>query len=82
MVKSDRRTYLTSVPKKSARPRDMNQLAVHIGKIATGEIPDTETELKSPASNGGFVRAANLSPKRRKDIARKAAKARWREKKK
>jgi len=29
------------------------------------------------ALKGGYARAAKLSPRRRKEIARKAAKARW-----
>lgn len=62
---------------KPKRPRDMNQLAVHVGKIATGEITDAETNVNPAASNGGVARAANLSARRRKTIAQKAARARW-----
>lgn len=68
------------MPKKRqtpARPRDMNELAAHIGKIATHEIEDV-TPAENPASKRGEARAAKLSPARRKEIAQKAAKARWR----
>lgn len=59
------------------RPRDMNELAIHIGKIATGEIEDVETKVNPAASRRGEARAAKLSPARRKAIAKKAARARW-----
>lgn len=59
------------------RPRDMNELAVHIGKIATHEVEDV-TPVVNPASKRGDARAAKLTPERRKEIAKKAANARWR----
>jgi hypothetical protein len=59
-----------------ARPRDMNELAAHIGKIATHEIEDV-TPVENAASKRGDARAAKLSPARRKAIARKAARTRW-----
>lgn len=62
---------------KPKRPRDMNQLANMVGRIATGEIEDAETKVNAAASSGGVARAANLSAPRRKAIAQKAAKARW-----
>lgn len=65
------------MPKPPKRPRDMNELAVHIGKIATHEIEDIETKSNPAASKRGESRAAKLSPSRRKAIAKKAAKARW-----
>jgi hypothetical protein len=70
------------------RPRDPNQLAKAIIDIATGEKPDRdptpEEQGKDPAAaalgrKGGKARAGSLSAKRRKEIAKKAAKARWRE---
>jgi hypothetical protein len=57
-----------------------------IGKIATGEIEDVrptpESEGKNPAAvalgrMGGKARAEGLSAKKRKEIARKAARSRW-----
>jgi hypothetical protein len=61
---------------KPKRPRDMNELAVHVGRIATGEIEDTPA-TNAAASKRGHARAAKLSRKRRKEIAQKAARARW-----
>lgn len=68
------------MPKHPKRPRDMNELAVHIGKIATHEIEDVVTKANPAASRRGEARAAKLSPKRRKEIAQKAARTRWRKK--
>jgi hypothetical protein len=59
--------------------------AVHVIKIATGEIEEAPAEAPDPAKEymrrgglkGGKARAAKLSKKRRSEIARKAAKARW-----
>ena len=59
-----------------------------IAQIATGEIEDNlkETDLIKLAASamgrkgglkGGKARAAKLSPKRRAEIAKKAAAARW-----
>ena len=73
------------------RPRDPNQLAKLIVDIATGQAPpDTALpktdEGKNPAAvmlgrlgglKGGKARAKSLSARKRKDIARKAAAARW-----
>ena len=76
------------MPKRSSkRPRDPNQLAKLIVDMATGEAPpETKVEGKNPAAvalgrqgglKGGKARADRLSAKRRAQIARKAAKARW-----
>lgn len=73
---------------KGKRPRDTNQLAKFIVDVTTGQvdIPDPDAG-KNPAalalsklgaSKGGKARAANLSAAKRKAIAKKAAKARWR----
>jgi hypothetical protein len=68
------------------RPADVNPRAVMIGKIATGAIEDVkptpESEGKNPAAvalgrMGGKARAAGMSARKRKEIARKAAKSRW-----
>lgn len=70
------------------RPRDPNQLAKSIVAIATGETCDTiaptrDSEAAALGSKGGkkggAARAAKLSPKRRKEIAKLAATARWRD---
>ena len=72
---------------KTKRPRDANQLAKFIAGIATGdvELPKTD-DGKDPAAvalgrkgglKGGKARAEKLSSKKRSEIAKKAAKARW-----
>ena len=70
-------------PKGEKRPADAIGLAVMVGKIATGEIEDITTEDGKNAAAvalgrmGGRARAAGLSAKKRKEIARKAAEKRW-----
>jgi hypothetical protein len=70
-------------PKGEKRPADVNARAVMIGKIATGEIEDVTTDDGKNAAAvalgrmGGKARAAGMSAKKRKEIAKKAAKARW-----
>jgi hypothetical protein len=72
------------------RPRDTNQLAKRIVDIATGEHedrePTPEEQGKDPAAvslgrrgglKGGKARAKSLSAKRRAEIAKAAAEARW-----
>ena len=70
-------------PKGQKRPGDVIGAAVKVMKIATGEIDDETTEDgKNKAAvelgrKGGAARAKKLSKKRRQEIAKKAAKARW-----
>jgi hypothetical protein len=73
-------------PKGERRPRDVIGNAVHVMRIATGQItedmPTPESEGKDPAAvalgrKGGKARADGLTKKRRREIARKAANARW-----
>jgi hypothetical protein len=66
------------------RPRDPNQLAKFIVDIATGDAEDTASEAKRHPSKrrkgglkGGKVRSKRLTPQEREDIARLAARARW-----
>jgi hypothetical protein len=67
------------------RPRDPNQLAKLIVDIATGEAEDTVSGSKRKAKHkrhagglkGGKARAERLTPQEREDIARLAARARW-----
>ena len=70
---------------KPKRPSDINQLAKFIVEEATGQRPKSEPP-KNPAAvalgrlggmKGGPARAAALSKKRRKAIAKKAARTRW-----
>ncbi len=70
-------------PKGQKRPGDVIGAAVKVMKIATGEIEDETTEDgKNKAAvelgrKGGAARAAKLSKKRRSEIARQAARKRW-----
>ena len=72
-------------PKGQKRPADLNARAVMIAKIATGEIADiTTADGKNAAAVslgrlGGKARAAGLSAKKRKEIAKKAAASRWKD---
>lgn len=69
------------------RPRDPFQLAKLIGDISVGEVQDQDPNAgKDPAAilrghagglRGGQARASALSSKKRKQIAKKAASARW-----
>jgi hypothetical protein len=75
--------------RSSKRPRDPNQLAHQVFLESIGEAPKTEPPAlkpKNPAAvelgrlgglKGGAARAASLGPKKRSQIAAKAAKARW-----
>ncbi len=72
------------MPKRSSKkPTDVNALAASIVAEATGEPVD---DGKNPAAvalgrlggkKGGKARAAKLTPERRREIAQKAAAARW-----
>ena len=70
-------------------PRDTNQLAKYILEVTTGETEKIEPPTKNPhaqalselgAAKGGRARAESLSAKKRSQIAKKAAKARWNKK--
>lgn len=72
--------------KKGPRPKDINLLAARLVAEATGEAEPEKDDGKDPAAvslgrrgglKGGKARAAALSKKKRSDIAKKAAKARW-----
>lgn len=56
----------------------MMQLAKYIGEIAIGERTEERApQPDSAAVKRGKARAAKLSPRKRKAIAKKAASARW-----
>ena len=72
-------------PKGQKRPADVISNAVRVMKIATGEIEEsTQTDDgKNKAAvelgrKGGTARAKSLSARRRREIAKRAAGARWR----
>jgi hypothetical protein len=70
-------------PRGEKRPADVIGNAVKVMRIATGEeTEELETDrAKSAAaelgSRGGKARAAKMTPERRREIAKKAAKTRW-----
>jgi hypothetical protein len=70
-------------PKGEKRPADVNARAVMIARIATGEIDDSPPDDgKDPAAKalgkkGGAARAKSMTPERRAEIAKNAAKKRW-----
>ena len=69
---------------RARRPRDSNQLAKHIVDVATGERKESLVDkpvnefARAGGLKGGKARAKSLSPERRSEIAREAARARWR----
>jgi hypothetical protein len=73
--------------KKRKKPRDINKLAHYIVNESTREESDDERKReKNPAAvelgrlgglKGGKARAAKLSSEKRTEIARRAARARW-----
>ena len=73
------------MPERSSKPTDPNDLAAAIVAESTGD-DETQYYGKNPGAvvlgrrgglKGGPNRAKKLSKKRRSEIARKAAKARW-----
>lgn len=77
-----------SESKRLRRPRDPNQLAKLIADIATGDkhdrlVMDDGRDLaavlmgRRGGLKGGRARAKALTPERRKEIAQRAAAARW-----
>ncbi len=75
------------MPKRPKRPRDPAQLAKLIVDLATGGMTEPPIPPPTPATEarrkgglkGGKARADNLSARKRREIAKKAAKARWRD---
>lgn len=76
--------HMPKGPKGQKRPADVIGNAVHVMRIATGEIDESsQTETgKSKAAvelgrKGGAARSKSLSAKKRREIAQKAATVRW-----
>jgi hypothetical protein len=72
------------MPKRSST--DLNQTAFRIMQQSTGQAAPSPAPAKNPAAvalgrlgglKGGVARAEALTAKRRKEIAMKAAKSRW-----
>lgn len=69
-------------PRGEKRPADAIGAAIMVAKIATGEIEEkTGNTGKEYARKGGLKggpgRAESLTPERRREIAKEAAKRRW-----
>lgn len=63
-------------PQGQKRPANTFDNAIHVARIATGEIEETKPE-PSGKPRSGKARAKALSKERRIEIAKQAAKARW-----
>lgn len=78
---------MESMPDRSRKPRDLNQMAAAIVESATSDEPEPDPdEGKNPAAvalgrlggqKGGKARAAKMTPEQRSEQARRAAAARW-----
>ena len=84
---------MVTTMKKPKRPRDSNQLAKMVVDMATGQAPRDDLPEDEPSDatvsevmrhigrkggkKGGKARAEKLTAKQRSEIAKKAAKARW-----
>lgn len=77
---------MSTDPKRPKRPRDLSQLAKALFDESVGEVAPTEPDTRDPhavalgakgASKGGKVRASKLTPEKRAEIAKAAAKERW-----
>jgi hypothetical protein len=71
-------------PKGQRRPADVIGNAIKVARIATGEEQEDfpvddgkDPAAKSLGKRGGEARARSLSDRRKKEIARRAAAARW-----
>jgi hypothetical protein len=77
-------------PKGEKRPADVIGAAIMVARIAIGEIedraPTPEEQGKDPAAvalgrkgglKGGKARAKALTPRKRSQISKRAARARW-----
>lgn len=73
--------------KRSSKQKDPSEIARHVLNAVVPDAEPKEEKEKNPAAvalgrlgglKGGKARAEKLSAKKRSEIARKAAKARWR----
>ena len=78
---------MPKTPKGHKRPADVVSNAVHVMRVAVGEIDASGTteDGRSKAAvelgrKGGLARAGALSKAKRRQIAQRAAKIRWRSK--
>ena len=67
-------------PNGQKRPADVIGNAVHVMRIATGQIADRPSKTPARAKGGkkgGAARALKLTDEQKAEIARTAANARW-----
>lgn len=67
-------------PQGQKRPADVVSNAILVGRLATGEESEDTSkpdDVRALSAKGGKRRAENLPAERRREIARKAAEARW-----
>jgi hypothetical protein len=65
-------------PKGEKRPADVIGNAVHVMRIATGDVEDNPKSGRVRSGRAGAkARAGSLSDERRREIAVKASAARW-----
>ena len=66
-------------PNGEKRPTNPVAAGVHIARIATGEAKEeyVNQERSASGAKGGKARADSLTAAERKQIAQRAAKARW-----
>lgn len=80
---------MTTKPKQPKRPTDVVSNAVHVMKVLTGEAQEINPDAgKDPAAvalgrkggaKGGKKRAANMTKEQRVAAAKRAIKARWKD---
>lgn len=65
-------------PQGQKRPADVIGNAVHVMRIATGQIEEKpKSKLTKSGKAGGAARAKALSAEERRSIAKKGAQKRW-----
>ena len=67
-------------PNGEKRPADVIANAVHVMRIATGQVEEEYVDQRKSAGGkkGGKARASKLTAERRSEIGKEGAKARWR----
>lgn len=68
-------------PKGQKRPADVMGAAITVARVALGELsesPAAKSRRTQIGIAGSKARTENLSPRQRSEIAKKAAKERWR----
>ncbi len=64
-------------PNGERRPTDVVGCAVTVAKIATGELEEDLPKNRDIKVKGGKARANGMTPEKRSELARTAARARW-----